>query len=510
MAKDNLEFKEQQITAIDAIRTIRQYRQGFRVLGEIHHTLTNDIAETNVSGTKDFWNQQSAITPNTIVGIGSISKQFTAATLLKLWDMELTQKHQPISSNQKEWFPQGVDTPINHFMPGLKNRFGDCSELLTRIEADPAYDRITLKDLLNHTHGLGARNEQKAAQLMWNTNESPLSLSEIINVTEKNPVKHIHGSFAYSNFGFDFAAMIIEVVASDRAGTPITFDDAVKSLVLTLYGLNNTHPQSDNCGLYENQQTDIARGNSVDVISSAPSTLEEMNWNTKSNTRAAGGFKSTAEDLTKWATLYMGTTMFENEAVKVSIKDRAGEALADPMHTYHLGIFHYKSDETLGHRGFDAVFSSSLKYDPVSLDVSVDLSVLENLTPYLCKRIISDGYPEDKRLLESFKERLWNEGQKNGYPDLDKDEGKALVDRLLTQNPQEARSLLRYTQLQQHLQQTYSPKELAAQGAAIIRKEIPKKVKAQTVNALDLATQPKNKWTEKMAARQVPGKSQEL
>ncbi|NBO25130.1 MAG: hypothetical protein EBU93_07880, partial [Chlamydiae bacterium] len=65
------------------------------------------------------------------------------------------------------------------------------------------------------------------------------------------------------------------------------------------------------------RETDISRG----FVFNQHNTEVETNFNTRSNTRAAGGLKSTVEDLAKFATLYMGAEMFENEDVKRAIRE---------------------------------------------------------------------------------------------------------------------------------------------------------------------------------------------
>ena len=88
---------------------------------------------------------------DTTIDVGSVTKMFTSAALLKLWDQELTAKKSgELAEGQNENFPDGIDTPLSHFMAGLKAKFPDCS-YLTTIEKVPHYAQVTLRDLLNHT-----------------------------------------------------------------------------------------------------------------------------------------------------------------------------------------------------------------------------------------------------------------------------------------------------------------------------------------------------------------------
>ena len=68
------------------------------------------------------------INKDTIIGIGSITKQFTAATLLKLWDNEIELNQGIIN------FPKGIDTNIYHYMERLESRFPACDEIFQKIK----------------------------------------------------------------------------------------------------------------------------------------------------------------------------------------------------------------------------------------------------------------------------------------------------------------------------------------------------------------------------------------
>jgi CubicO group peptidase (beta-lactamase class C family) len=120
----------------------------------------------------------------------------------------------------------------------------------------------------------------------------------------------------------------------------------VKEKVLRPHGLNSTHPQIDHVELYSSNP-DVARGyildhngfrSGKDAIS--PEDFSELNFNTKSNTRAAGGFKSTVGDLAKFARLYMNAEMFENPEVVKTVTDygRGAQMAKGHPDKYHLAI----------------------------------------------------------------------------------------------------------------------------------------------------------------------------
>lgn len=366
---------------------------GWRRFGKIEFR-SDQTEQKPAQGSKDFYNPESKITDQTIVGIGSISKQFTAATLLKLWDDELSNRHPELVSESptQNYFAEGIDTKLANFMPSLRDQYPQCSELFNKIESDVDFSKITLRDLLNHTHGLGARNHEKAMDLVRQADDRPLELTTIANITEKREGEK-YGEHKYGNFGYDLVAMIIETV------TRKPFDQVVKERVLEPQGLTNTHPQIDHAVLYSNPSCDIAIGYVADEVG-------EFKMNGTSNTRAAGGFKSTLSDLAKFAPLFMDAKMFENEEVKqvVLAREHGAQMESGKPKTYHLAIQQY-SDGTVGHAGNDLIFLSRLRFNPTTKAVEVRLQVAEDLTDSVTKKIFNLAYPEDAADLKAINEK---------------------------------------------------------------------------------------------------------
>jgi len=380
------------------------------------------------SGNIDFKDDGEAMTENTISGIGSITKQFTAATLIKLWDEDLT-KSKTSGAEVSEIFPEGIDTKFANFMPALRERFSQSSEQFDRIESDPFYSKITLRDLLNHTHGLGGRNDNESYKLIRATGERPLELHEIINITEKeyhknekgeNTEPYEHGEYCYSNFGFDMAAMIIESIAQQP------FDEVVRKKVLKPYHLDSTHPQIDHVELYSSN-SNVARGYILDhngfrfeEDAISPKYFSELNFNTKSNTRAAGGFKSTVGDLAKFARLYMNAEMFDNKEVVETVRDydRGAEMAEGEPNKYHLAIQSGLIGGAVGHGGADLDFYSNLRFYPQTGEVKAELLVVESITKYVANKIFAKTHPGQKEIIDDFVQvKFRKEFRENNFPE---------------------------------------------------------------------------------------------
>lgn len=422
--------------------TQRNYEMG----KVIYRQVGNETPEITLQGEVDFHNPGKAITAQTISGVGSISKQFTAATLMKLWDEEIS-RDKDLKRNEARTddyitnFPNGIDTPFSHFLPKLRAKFPQCAGIFNQFqfkqvgnhyEEDENFAKITLRDLLNHTHGLGARDDKKLMQLMHNNPNRPLELSEIINSTLR-PTKSQYGQHYYSNVGYDLAAMIIETITNQK------FEDVVKNKVLRPNELHNTHPQDDHIALYAEPKNDMARG----FVFNPYHPEVETNFNTRSNTRAAGGFKSTVQDLAKFASLYMGAEMFANEEVKCEILDiqkgaalqvldengklKAGDGVRPSMKKddkYHLAITSNK-DGSIGHPGVDFDFLANLRFYPQGEGVRekpelrISLSVVENLSSDICKNTLTKTSPETLKIIKEFWEnKLQPQITKVGDPEV--------------------------------------------------------------------------------------------
>ncbi len=328
--------------------------------------------EIKVVGSSNFYDRQLPMSPQTIIGIGSISKQFAAATLIKLWDLELL-------SAEPKWFPEGIDTKLKFFMPFLKEKYPDCVASFENMEKTEDYKKIRLRDLLNHTHGLGCRNYTKATNLILErdpSQQTPLTLSEMINANEWQHTKY--GQYNYGNLGSDLSAMIIEVVTS------CDYDEAVRKVVLDPYGLNNTYTQSDNLVLHlKKPKPDVAIGYALDK-SGRPLPINNI-----SLSRAAVGFKSTVGDLAKFAPLFMMAEMFESPAVKEEVLNRK----IDARTPFHLAIATFPSG-SIGHGCNDLIFRGYLMTNPQNGKVNVSLNVAENITDRITREVFEKLYPK--------------------------------------------------------------------------------------------------------------------
>src|SRR6266496_3776175 len=132
------------------------------------------------------------IDPDTLFGIGSVSKTFTATTVMRL-----------VADGQIE-----LDAPVIRYVPEL------------RLSDQQAATKITVLNLLNHTSGLDWG-------LQVDTGEGDDALATYVAKLPELALIAAPGTRAsYSQAGFNLAGRIVEKV------TALTFEHAVASLVL--------------------------------------------------------------------------------------------------------------------------------------------------------------------------------------------------------------------------------------------------------------------------------------
>jgi len=339
------------------------------------------VKSSLITGTTTPDPASGPIDKDTTIAVGSVTKMFTSAALLKLWDNELTATKKAESTNPSEElkeqpknFPDGIDTRLSHFMGRLKDKFPDCNYLKT-IEEAGHYDKVTLRDLLNHTHALGGRDDKKIAVAQMQDPSKQFSCSESVKFSQPKGEEEKFGTFKYGNLGTELAGMVIELV------TKKPFDKALKDLVLDPVDAKNT-------GIKGTEEAEKKTSSGYCYIT--PFTYKgkeysgEMNLNNAGNSMAAGGIKTTAEDGDKFIRKFLSEeagekSLFSNSEVVASLwKDKN----QDGKHNI-CGVNKYKDEEGnvfYGHNGDNALSEASLKFNPKTGEVVFYAAVGETLS----------------------------------------------------------------------------------------------------------------------------------
>jgi CubicO group peptidase (beta-lactamase class C family) len=207
--------------------------------------------------------QHMSWTSDTVGNIGSITKQFTAAAILKLEAMGKVK----------------VTDPMAAYLPGVP----------------PDKAGITLHQLLTHTAGLSGDLGGAAG-----ADDAPIGRDQLVEVVLASKLAHPPGSaFEYSNEGYSLLAAIIERVSGE------SYEQFLHDQLFVPAGMTKTGYL-----LPRYADTEIAHGYRAD--GSEWGTVYKRGWRADGPgwyLRGNGGLQSTTGDLYKWHLALAGDTV---------------------------------------------------------------------------------------------------------------------------------------------------------------------------------------------------------
>src|SRR6185312_14452783 len=234
--------------------------------------------------------------PNSIFQLGSVTKQFTSAVILKLQS-----EHQlSVSDKLSKYFPDY-----------------------------PKGDSITIKELLTHTSGI--YNYTNDENFMKNEITKPKTREQMMALFENKPLDFSPGtSWSYSNSGYSMLGYIIEKV------TKASYEEAVRNYIFS--PLKMAHSGFDFTDL---KSADKTTGyfvlNTHDTMK-APIVDSTVSF-------SAGAIYSTTGDLYRWSQALENNTILsaseQNEAY-TPVKNNYG---------YGWGIDSINGKRRVGHNG---------------------------------------------------------------------------------------------------------------------------------------------------------------
>lgn len=252
-------------------------------------------------------NQKLKNTPDTIFDIGSITKQFTAAAILKLE------------------------------MQGKLNTDDKISVYFNNVPEDKS--QITIHQLLRHSAGFPS---------VVGGDYDKISESEFIEKVLKTPLKFESGiRFSYSNVGYSLLAIIIEKV-SGESYEQFLYKNLWKPSNMESTGYKRPAFDNDLIATGYKDGKGWGKPNDKEWDKDAPY------WHLKGN----GGILSTTEDLYKWNLALLSDKILSKEAKAKYYhpKLRAGEN-DNPYYAYGWDILKTKRNTILtNHNGANGVF----------------------------------------------------------------------------------------------------------------------------------------------------------
>lgn len=255
------------------------------------------------------------VTPDTKFRIGSVTKQFTAAAIMKLQENGL------ISVNDK----------LSKFIPDF-----------------PRGDEVTIHQLLTHISGIHSYTNRDDFLSHVTQTISPDSL---VNLIKKDPYDFNPGEKSqYNNSAYFILGYIISKVSGK------SYAQFLKENFFDPLHMNNTGVHYAGIKL-ENEAKGYAR--------TGDKYSEALNWD-MSWAGGAGSLYSTVDDLLKWnLALHSGKVVNEKSlaAMMTPVVLKNGEQ-ATPPYGYGLAFSKYRGEDIVGHSGGLHGFITQLSYYP--------------------------------------------------------------------------------------------------------------------------------------------------
>ncbi len=255
------------------------------------------------------------ITPETKFRIGSVTKQFTAAAILKLQENNLLSVHDKLSK----------------FIPDF-----------------PRGNEVTIHQLLTHTSGIHSYTNHDDFVAHVTQTISPDSL---INLIKRDPYDFNPGERSlYNNSGY----FILGYLVSKISGVP--YSEYLKKNFFDPLGMENTGIHYAGIKLEHE-----AKGYSGNNGNYSQAINWDMSW-----AGGAGAIYSTVDDLLKWNEALHGGKVLKKESLDAMLTPAVlnnGEK-ASPLYGYGLGLVKYRGEDIITHSGGLHGFLSQLTYYP--------------------------------------------------------------------------------------------------------------------------------------------------
>ena len=270
------------------------------------------------------------VKPDTKFRIGSISKQFTGASILRL------QEEGKISVTDK----------LSKFLPEF-----------------PRAHEVTIHQLLTHTSGIHSYTSKPE---FITKVVSPITEEDLIAFFKNDPYDFNPGEqWFYNNSAFFLLGHIIGKVS----GKP--YDQYLKDTFFDPLGMTNTGVHSSKLKL-QNE----ARGYTKENNQYKPAIDWDMSW-----AGGAGALYSTVEDLHKWNEALFSRKVLQEKSLQAGLTPvllNNGEKPGNANYGYGWALGNYRGQDIVEHGGGLHGFLSQLARYP---EENVTVAILTNITP---------------------------------------------------------------------------------------------------------------------------------
>lgn len=344
--------------------TITERLSNMQPSGTLLLSMGNEIIYKQCFGFSDS-SKNIAISTDTQFLVGSVTKQFTAAAILKALFTKNIQRGMNLSDviSLKSLTRADLDKFIAFYLPEEHNIWEG---------SIPAWaNTITLHQLLVHSSGI-----PNYTNLPDFENHKFLKTSDLVTFFKDSELEFIPGTkFTYSNSGYFLLGIIIEQI------TDQTLDAYMQSTFFESLEMHSTFLATkgrvDELISLDARCAHVARGYQFDITKQKPDLTEVNHYVSMLIPGAGGSLISTAVDLLKWNNaLYSGKIipdyllqlMLYPHILTEQMKDYYGYGI-EIMQAEHLGKYYT-------HRGGIPGFHSMLTFIPL---LQLSIIILENI-----------------------------------------------------------------------------------------------------------------------------------
>ena len=304
---------------------------------------------------------KSSINPdNSVFTVASISKTFVATAIMQLYEQGKVE----------------LDIDVNSYLTSLQIQY-------------PFGKPVTLRHLLTHTGGFDERN----LAVKVHTKEELISLKEHLQTRMPPQIRAAGEAFDYSNYGYALLGLVVENVSgspfTDYVSTHIT-----EPLQMELSGFDhNAKAESQMVTSYLQKNGSLT----------GYGKYYSLNY-------PAGGFHSTALDMSHYLRMYLNDGAFQNRQIlqPSTIETMWKDVYQNQKESYNgwgLGyeMYTWRGKKIMGHGGDILGFATDMRFIPED-DIGI----------YMAFNSSSIPGSVSKQFLESF----WYQLRQKMYPDL--------------------------------------------------------------------------------------------
>ena len=276
--------------------------------------------------------------------IGSITKQFTAAAIIKC----------------KEAGKVSLDATLATYLPSL-----------------PHAGEVTVRQLLTHSSGY---EDYTDVPNFYTLASTPATFNQLVSTVVSRPLAFLPGTqFGYSNTNYLLLGRVVEVASG------LTWESFVKQNLFVPAGMTESATLAE-----ESQLDDMARGYVYVNGRVTESKLLSESW-----VSSAGGIVSTVEDLKKWGDALVSGQIISSANYGLLATAAKLSDGTDSGYGFGLRIDRFEGQLRVWHGGNTSGYDGNDQFFPAqNLRIIVLTNTLDGGSGAIAERIYNDLFPE--------------------------------------------------------------------------------------------------------------------